>query len=61
VSEAQAKGVKPRIPALVRRTATPGSDRQALLAQLESLSDDEAKKLLKQLSQAKSPLGSNER
>ena len=60
VREAQAKGVKPRIPALVRRTATHGPDRQALLAQLESLSDDETRKLLKQLSQAKSPLGSNE-
>jgi non-ribosomal peptide synthetase component F/acyl carrier protein len=56
LQKARAQGLKPCTPILQRRTTAPsGSNREALLAQLEKLSAEEAQTLLKQMLDGKQP------
>jgi acyl carrier protein len=55
VDKAIAKGLKARTPILARRNDVISSNREALLAQLNSLSTDEVNELLKQIQQGKLP------
>jgi len=52
VEEAKAKGIKPRMP-ILSREATPASDREALLARLDKLPEEELRELLKRALQDK--------
>jgi acyl carrier protein len=55
VDKAIAKGLKARTPILARRKDLISSNREVLLAQLNSLSTDEVNELLKQIQQGKLP------
>jgi amino acid adenylation domain-containing protein len=55
VNKAIGKGLKARTPILARRKDLISSNREALLAQLNSLSTDEVNELLKQIQQGKLP------
>jgi non-ribosomal peptide synthetase component F len=55
VDKAIAQGLKARTPILARRKELISSNREALLAQLNSLSTEEVDELLKQIQQGKLP------
>src|SRR5437660_2901198 len=56
LQKARAQGLKARTPILQRRTAAAGNNREALLAQLEKLSTEEAQSLLKHVLEEKHSL-----